>query len=127
MLATAAGLSIGAAIGAEATDYATDLGALVMLGAVTGLSVGITQGVVLLRHVGMAALSWPLVLAGAWALGWMISEAVIGSSVDQHFYVFGASGAIVVAVLTSPLTLVLDHGASTSGRPSAVRPARSAS
>jgi hypothetical protein len=98
-----------------------------MLGAVTGLSVGITQGVVLLRHVGIAAMSWPLVLAGAWALGWLISEAVIGSSVDQHFYVFGASGAIVVALLTSPLALVLNHRASTNGRTRVVRPARSAS
>jgi hypothetical protein len=127
VLATAVGLALGAAYGAAETDYATDVTSLVVLGAVTGLSVGITQGIVLLRRVGAAALLWPLVLTGSWALGWLISEAVIGSSVDQHFYIFGSSGAIAVAVLTAPLPLVLARQWSADSSPRTARPARSTS
>jgi hypothetical protein len=70
---------------------------------------------------------WPLVLTGAWALGWLISEAVIGRSADQHFYIFGSSGAIVVAVLTAPLPLGLARPWSADSRPRTARPARSTS
>jgi hypothetical protein len=109
VLATAAGLAAGAAVGATMTDYATDVASLVVFGAVTGAMVGVAQGVVLVRHLGAAALLWPLLLTGAWALGWRVSEAVIGSSVDQHFYIFGASGALVVAALTSPVAPLLSR------------------
>lgn len=127
VLATAAGLAAGAAIGADVTAYATDVASLFAFGAVTGVSVGIAQGIVLFRHLGAAALLWPILLTGAWALGWLVSEAVIGSSVDQHFYIFGSSGAIVVAALTSPLVLVLNRPTSTAHTSTATRPARSAS
>ncbi|MFC7726966.1 hypothetical protein ACFQW6_17775 [Nocardioides sp. GCM10028917] len=127
VLSTAAGLAAGTALGAALTDYATDTTSLVVLGAVTGAFVGAAQGVLLIRHLRAVALAWPLVLSGTWALGWLVSEAVIGSSVDQHFYIFGSSGAIVVAVLTAPLALVLAGPGSTDRPSSAARPMGSAS
>jgi hypothetical protein len=127
VLSTAVALAAGTAFGAAVTDYATDTTSLVVLGAVTGGFVGAAQGVLLVRPLGAAALLWPIVLTGAWALGWLVSEAVIGTSVDQHFYVFGSSGAIVVAVLTAPLTLVLARRGSVDSRSRAARPTRSAS
>lgn len=127
VLSTAAGLAAGTALGAALTDYATDTTSLVVLGAVTGAFVGAAQAVLLIRHLGAVAMVWPIVLSGAWALGWLISEAVIGSSVDQHFYIFGSSGAIVVAVLTAPLALVLARRGSTDSRSRAARPTGSAS
>jgi hypothetical protein len=126
VLSTAAGLAAGTALGAAVTTYATDTTSMVVLGAVTGLCVGAAQSALLIRRVGSVALTWPIVLAGAWALGWLVSEAVIGSSVDQHFYIFGSSGAIVVALLTLPLPLVLTRRDSATRR-SAARPVRSAS
>ncbi len=127
VLGTAAGLAAGTALGAALTDYATDTTSLVVLGAVTGAFVGAAQCVLLFRSVGAAAVAWPIVLTGAWALGWLVSEAVIGSSVDQHFYIFGSSGAIVVSVLTAPLALVLARRGSTDSRSRAARPDGSAS
>lgn len=114
VMSTAVAMAAGTALGAAVTDYSTDTSSLVALGAVTGITVGAAQGALLIRHVGAAALVWPILLAGAWALGWLVSEAVIGSSVDQHFYVFGSSGAIVVAVLTAPLALGLESRATST-------------
>jgi hypothetical protein len=127
VLSTAVGLAAGTALGAAVTDYATDTTSLVVLGAVTGAFVGATQGLLLIRHLRAVALVWPIVLTVAWALGWLVSEAVIGSSVDQHFYIFGSSGAIVVAALTAPLALVLARQGSTDSRLRAARPTGSAS
>ena len=119
VLSTAVGLAAGTAIGAAVTTYATDTTSLVVLGAVTGLCVGAAQSALLIRRVGSVALTWPIVLAGAWALGWLVSEAVIGSSVDKHFYIFGSSGAIVVALVTLPLPLVLTRRDSAARRSAA--------
>jgi hypothetical protein len=69
----------------------------------------VAQTLVLLPRLGITALMWPVALSGAWALGWVVSEAVIGTSVDQHFCVFGASGAIVVATVTTALPLALNR------------------
>jgi hypothetical protein len=126
VLSTAVGLAVGTALGATVTDYATTTTSLVVLGAVTGAFVGAAQAVLLIRHLGAVALVWPIVLSGAWALGWLVSEAVIGRSVDQHFYIFGSSGALVVAVLTAPLALVLARRGSTDNRSRAARPTGSA-
>jgi hypothetical protein len=124
---TAVGLALGTALGAAVTDYGTDTPSLVVLGAVTGAFVGAAQGVLLSRRVGAAALLWPILLTAAWALGWLVSEAVIGSSVDQHFYIFGSSGAIVVAALTAPLALILSRRGSIEDRARAAGRAGTAS
>jgi hypothetical protein len=52
------------------------------------------------------ALVWPGYLAAAWAAGWTVTTAA-GIGVEEQFTVFGASGALVVALLTSILPLVL--------------------
>jgi hypothetical protein len=107
--ATAVGLAAGLAVGSYVVDYATDLPALMVQGALTGTGVGLAQGVVLVPRLGIAALSWPVALAGLWALGWLVSDAVIGTAVDEHFYIFGSSGALVVTALTAALPLALDR------------------
>jgi len=104
--ATAVGLGAGLAIGAAAVSYGTGLGGLVVQGAVSGAAVGIAQAALLRRRLGALALAWPTYLAVVWALGWAITTS-IGVEVDERFTVFGSSGAVVVAVLTSVLPLVL--------------------
>lgn len=105
-LATAAGLCVGLAVGASAVDYSTDLGALIIQGAVCGAVVGGAQSVVLLPLLGRIALAWPFYLAGVWAAGWAVTT-LGGISVDDQFAVFGAYGALVATVLTAVLPIML--------------------
>jgi hypothetical protein len=104
--ATAGGLAAGLGIGATAVGFATDLTALMIQGAVSGLAVGAAQGLVLRRHRTRFALVWPLYLAVCWSLGWALIT-VAGVQVDNQFTVFGAIGAVSVtaATLVLPLTL----------------------
>ena len=104
--ATALGLGVGLAVAAATVSYGTGLADLVVQGAVSGASVGIAQAVLLRRRLGALALAWPAYLAVVWALGWAITTS-IGVEVDERFTVFGSSGAVVVAILTSVLPLVL--------------------
>lgn len=105
--ATAGGLAVGLGIGATAVGFATDLAALMIEGAVSGLAVGAAQGVVLYRRRPRLALVWPLYLAVCWSLAWALIT-VAGVQVDNQFTVFGAIGAVSVtaATLVLPLTLV---------------------
>jgi len=107
ILATAVGLMAGLAIGAALVDYQTDLGSLVVQGAVSGALVGLAQAAVLVPRLGGLALAWPLFLSGALAIGWAVTTSA-GIDVDQQFTIFGASGALVATLLTSVLPLVLN-------------------
>jgi hypothetical protein len=112
--ATAVGLAAGVALGSAAVDYATHVDALLVQGAVTGAVVGLAQAVVLLPRLRGWALLWPVALSGLWALGWLVTDTVIGTSVDQQFYVFGSSGALTVTALTSALPLALSRRSSSN-------------
>jgi hypothetical protein len=116
VVATAVGMAAGLVAGASLVGFSTDLADLALQGAVCGAAVGLAQAVVLWRHTKPLALVWPAYLAGAWAAGWTVTT-LAGIGVDEQFTVFGASGALVVAVVTSVLPLVLRtrHG---STRPS---------
>ena len=105
--ATAAGLAAGLAIGAAAVDYATDLNSLLVQGAVSGAAVGLAQSLVVVRRFGARVHAWPQMLAAMLGLGWLVTDAVIGYNADQHFYVFGAGGALTVTTLTLGLPLAL--------------------
>jgi len=107
-LATGLGLAVGLALGSSLVDYGTSIGDLALQGAVTGASVGLTQAVALRRRAPALATVWPLYLAGAYALGWVVTTAG-GIAVDEQFTTFGAYGALTVAALTAVLPLVLSH------------------
>ena len=106
ILATAVGLMAGVAAGAALVDYRTDLGSLVVQGAVGGALVGIAQAVVLVPRLGALALVWPLYLSGTFAIGWAVTASA-GIDVDQQFTIFGSSGALVATLLTVVLPLAL--------------------
>jgi hypothetical protein len=108
IVATAVGLMVGLGLGSALVDYDTTLSALVTQGAVTGLVVGLAQGVVLLPRLGRLALAWPAYLAVTWAAGWAITTAA-GIDVDEQFTVFGSSGALTVTALTLVLPFVLNR------------------
>ena len=66
--ATTAGMAVGLAAGAALVDYGVDRGDLALMGAVTGLGVGVLQALVLARHQIPGAWWWesPTRLAGHW-------------------------------------------------------------
>jgi hypothetical protein len=104
-LATALGLAVGLALGSALVDFGTSMGELALQGAVTGAVVGLTQAVVMSGRTRLAFI-WPLYLAGAWALGWLVTTAG-GIAVEDQFTTFGAYGALTVALLTSILPVSL--------------------
>jgi hypothetical protein len=97
--ATSVGMAAGLTAGAALVDYGIGRGDLALMGAVTGLAVGGVQAFLLARR-GSGALWWVLVNPPAWALAWFVTTFVIARNVKEHFAVFGASGALVFALLT---------------------------
>jgi hypothetical protein len=99
LVATTVGTAAGLTAGAALVDYDISRGDLMLMGAVTGLAVGGLQAFLLARR-GSGALWWAAVNPPAWALAWLVTSFVITKNVKEHFAVFGASGAIVFALLT---------------------------
>jgi hypothetical protein len=97
--ATSIGLAVGLAAGAALVDYGIDRGDLLLMGAVSGLGVGALQALVLARHAA-GAVWWAVANPPAWALGWLVTSYVITRNVEEQFTNFGASGALVYALLT---------------------------
>jgi hypothetical protein len=108
--ATAAGMALGLAAGSALVDYGIDRGDIVLMGALTGVGVGLLQTLVLARHQIANAWWWAVVNPPAWALAWLVTSYVITANVKEQFAVFGGSGAIVFGVLTWLLLAMLFRG-----------------
>jgi hypothetical protein len=101
--ASAAGYAVGLAAGAALVGYETDLGALAVMGLVSGAALGAAQGLVLARQGRRAlALPWALAMPVLFALGWS-AASVTGIGVDDQFTVFGAGGALLFMLLSGLL------------------------
>ena len=111
ILATALGVAIGDALGALLTDAGMGIGTLLITGLATGLAVGLLQLGLVLRGRLLRASLWPLVVAIAWPVGWTVTWA-FGIDVERSYYVFGASGALVFAAITSLAMLLILRGRS---------------
>jgi hypothetical protein len=101
--ATSVGMAAGLAVGAAVVDYGISRGDLMLMGAVTGLGVSGLQALVLARHGIFGAAWWAAVNPPAWALAWLISSYVISANIDERFTNFGASGALLYALVTGLL------------------------
>ncbi|TCC45545.1 hypothetical protein E0H73_44420 [Kribbella pittospori] len=109
--ATSAGLALGLATGAALVDYGIDRGDVVIIGAATGVGVGVLQALVLAQRRIPGAFWWAVANPPAWALGWFVTSYVITTNVDERFPNFGASGAIVFGLLTWLVLAVLFRAA----------------
>ena len=109
--ATIAGMAVGLVAGAALVDYGIGRGDLALMGAATGLAVGVMQALVLARHRTPGAFWWAIANPPAWALGWFVSSYVISRNIDERFPIFGASGAIIFGLLTWLLLAVLFRAA----------------
>jgi hypothetical protein len=103
--ATAVGQAMGLAAGAGLVGYQTGFQDLAIQGAITGLGVGILQALVLRQHVA-TWVWWAIAMPPLWALGWIVTS-VAGVGVEQQFTNFGATGAIIVTVLSGLLLVPL--------------------
>jgi hypothetical protein len=114
VLATCAGLAVGLTAGAALVDYGIGRGDLLLMGAVTGLSVGVLQALVLVQagNRPSEAVWWAVANPPAWALGWFVSSYVIARNIGERFPVFGASGCVVFGLLTWILLAALFNRAS---------------
>jgi len=117
--ATTVGMAVGLAAGADLVDYGINRGDLALMGAVTGVGVGVLQALVLARRRIPGALWWAVANPPGWALGWFVSSYVIARNIDERFPVFGASGAVVFGLLTCLLLAMLFQGAAPEARQTA--------
>jgi hypothetical protein len=100
---SAVGYAAGLAAGAALVGYDTDLGALALMGLVSGAALGAAQGLVLAREGRRGlALPWALAMPVLFALGWSVAS-VTGIGVDDQFTVFGAGGALLFTLLSGLL------------------------
>jgi hypothetical protein len=98
--ASAAGYAVGLAAGAALVGYETGIGALAVMGLVSGAALGGAQGVVLARDRRRGlAVPWAAAMPVLLALGWCATTAA-GIGVDDQFTVFGAAGAVVFMLLS---------------------------
>jgi hypothetical protein len=114
--ATAVGMSVGLAAGAALVDYGIERADVVLMGAVTGLGVGLLQALVLARHGIAGAFWWAVANPPLWALCWLVTSYVITANVKEQFANFGGSGAIVFGLLTWLLLAVLFRATRPDGR-----------
>jgi hypothetical protein len=116
--ATCVGMAVGLMAGAALVDYGIGRGDLALMGAVTGLGVGVLQGLVLVQagHSISNAVLWAVANPPAWALAWFVTSYVIARNIGERFPIFGASGCVVFGLLTWLLLAALIRRASeTSG------------
>ena len=106
LVATSVGMAAGLTAGAALVDYGVGRGDLALMGAVTGLGVGVLQGLVLARRVS-GGLWWAVANPPAWALAWLVTTFVISRNMKEHYPNFGAGGALVFALLTGLLLTFL--------------------
>ena len=101
ILATALGMGLGLLLGATVVGFRTSLADLALMGALTGVVLGVAQTLALpaqTRRRWWWAVAMPLL----WALGWTITT-LAGIPVEQQFTIFGASGAVTFSALSGLL------------------------
>jgi hypothetical protein len=92
---SAVGYAGGLAAGAALVGFDTDIGALAVMGLVSGAGLGAAQGSVLARQGdARLAAAWAAAMPVLLALGWSATSA-IGVSVEEQWTVFGAAGAVL--------------------------------
>jgi hypothetical protein len=114
--ATAVAMGVGLLLGATAVGYRTSLVALLVMGAVTGLVLGVAQAVALPAAIGRRRWIWCAAMPILWTLGWS-ATTLGGIDVAQQFTVFGAYGALTFSALSGVLLhYLLPNGAATGPR-----------
>ena len=99
--ATTVGMGAGLLLGATVVGFQTTLVDVAIMGALTGLVLGIAQTVALparTRRRWWWAAAMPLL----WALGWIVTT-LAGIPMGEQITIFGASGAVTFSALSGLL------------------------
>jgi hypothetical protein len=99
--ATAIGMGLGLLLGAVTVGYRTSLGSLALMGALTGVVLGVAQALALPAHT-RRRWAWAAAMPALWALGWT-ATTLGGISVEDQFTIFGAYGAVTFSALSGLL------------------------
>ena len=94
-------MGLGLLLGATVVGFRTSLADLAVMGALTGVVLGVAQTVALparTRRRWWWAAAMPLL----WALGWTVTT-LAGIPVEEQFTIFGASGAVTFSALSGLL------------------------
>jgi len=105
ILATGVGLAVGLGLAFAIFGYGDTVGDMWIVGAVSGLGIGIAQWP-LLHGLVRGSVAWIPATAAAWALGWTVTTA-IGVDPDDRWAVFGLSGSATCTVLLGAVLWVL--------------------
>jgi len=98
VIATSAGMALGLGISTALLGSETSGSVLLWRAAITGVSIGAAQWIVL-RQILPQAWIWIAVVTLGWVVGWFITRSA-GIDLNPRWPVFGASGAIVFQLLT---------------------------
>ena len=85
----------------SAVGYRTSLADLALMGALTGLVLGVAQALALPRRTRRRWV-WAAAMPALWALGWTVTT-LGGIAVDEQFTIFGAYGAVTFSALSGLL------------------------
>jgi hypothetical protein len=99
--ASTIGMGLGLLLGAATVGYRTSLADLAVMGAVTGLLLGVAQAAALPRRARYRW-AWAAAVPVLWTLGWTVTTLAM-VTVDEQFTVFGATGALTFSVLSGLL------------------------
>jgi hypothetical protein len=101
ILATALGMGLGLLLGATIVGFRTSLADLAVMGAVSGVMLGVAQTLALPAQT-KRRWWWAVAIPILWALGWIVTT-LAGIPVDEQFTIFGASGAVTFSALSGLL------------------------
>jgi len=101
ILATALGMGAGLLLGATVVGFKTSLADVAVMGAVTGLALGVAQTLALPARARYRW-AWAAAIPLLWALGWVVTT-LAGIPVEEQFTIFGASGAVTFSALSGLL------------------------
>ena len=99
--ATSAGMGVGLLVCASTVGYGTSLRELALMGAITGIALGLAQALALPGGTRLRWL-WAAAMPLLWALGWT-TTTLGGIAVDMQFTIFGAYGAVTFSALSGLL------------------------
>lgn len=99
--ATTIGMGPGLLLGAWVVGYRTSLADLALMGALTGVVLGVAQAIALPRRT-RGRWIWAVAMPVLWTLGWT-ATTLGGISVENQFTVFGAYGALTFSALSGVL------------------------
>ena len=101
ILATSLGMGIGLLFGATVVGFRTSLADVAVMGALTGVLLGVGQTVALPART-RRRWWWAGALPLLWALGWIVTT-LAGIPVEEQFTIFGASGAVTFSAVSGVL------------------------